>query len=462
MSKTKKLISNTLIFGLGTFGSKLLQYFLLPYYTALLTTSQYGIIDNLQNIGTLCVPIVSLTIAESVFRYAMDKNNDKDEVYSIGLLMTLLGGLVFFILSLLFYLVYPSFYVWIVYLYVVANMLRTLASQYVRAIGMVKLFSIDNIFMTLMILVLNIFFLSFAKLGINGYMFAYILGNLLSFILLSVCAKLYKNISFKIKNKLLCKRMLQFSVPLIPNSMCWWISSCSNRFMITAMISASVNGLFAIASKIPTVMTLLINIFIQAWQMSANEESDNKNIATYYSDMFKYISALLGLASLAIITLSKLIIIVIANVSYRDAWIYIPVLTLSVVFYSKAQFLGTVYTTFKKTSMAFYTNLFAAIINIVGNLILIKLMGALGAAISTTFSYLCFWIVRQINVKSLVDITIDVRKEIISTMVILLNVVNVMLGFGAMSYVISFVLIICSLLIYKNEIFSILKRLHIL
>ena len=274
MNKTKKLISNTFIFALGTLGSKLLQYLLLPYYTALLSTYEYGIIDNLQNIASLLIPIVSLTIYEAIFRYAMDKDYDSKIVFSIGTIISLSGVIIFFVLTLIFNIILPSTYIWITFIYVIFNIFRTNCSQYVRAIGYTKLFTIDNLFQTLIILLANIMFLSYFNLGITGYMLAYCVGNFISTVFLILSAKLYRDFIFCFPKQISIK-MLKFSVPLIPNTICWWISSCSDRFMITSMIGAAVNGLYAIANKIPTVMTIFINIFLQAWQISANDEVNN-------------------------------------------------------------------------------------------------------------------------------------------------------------------------------------------
>ena len=91
MSKSSKFLGNTIILSIGTIGAKLIQYLLLPYYTNILTTSEYGIVDNLQNMTTLFVPIVSLTISEGVFRYALDNSYQKEKVFSNGMFINICG-----------------------------------------------------------------------------------------------------------------------------------------------------------------------------------------------------------------------------------------------------------------------------------------------------------------------------------------------------------------------------------
>ena len=44
-SNYKKLVYNTAIFAIGNFGSKVLTFLIVPLYTYVLTTAEYGVID---------------------------------------------------------------------------------------------------------------------------------------------------------------------------------------------------------------------------------------------------------------------------------------------------------------------------------------------------------------------------------------------------------------------------------
>ena len=97
MDKYKKLFSNTLIFAIGTFGSKLLVFFLMPLYTNVLTGAEYGISDLLQQSANLLVPLVTFVITDAVIRFGLDRKVRNSEVLTTGLL-TLLAGFVLLIL----------------------------------------------------------------------------------------------------------------------------------------------------------------------------------------------------------------------------------------------------------------------------------------------------------------------------------------------------------------------------
>lgn len=460
MNRTKKLLSNTMIFGLGTIASKLLQYLLLPFYTTYLSTSEYGTIDTLQNLASLVIPIVSLTIYEGIFRYAMDKSYDSKLVFTTGTVISIIGSLFGALIVFIINIFVSYQFMWITYIYIVSNIFRTNCSQFVRAKGHVKLFSIDNLFLTFSILVFNILCLVYFDLGIFGYMFAYAIGNFLSLSFLFIFGKLYKDFT-KPCSKKVYKEMITYSAPLIPNTICWWVTNSSDRFMITSMVNASANGLYAIANKIPSAITIFVSIFLQAWQMTANDEVDNKDISNYFSSVFKYISTLLLLFSFLICFFSKLIIYIMTNEAYFDAWIYIPILALAIVFFTKAQFLGTVYTTFKKTSMAFYTNLFAAVVNLIGNFILIPFLGAYGAAIATMFSYFLLFIIRTININKFIKFKFNLGHEVLTTVLLVFEVCVVTFSYSY-NQLIQLMILALILLLEKRTILNISQKFFIL
>ena len=424
MNKSSKFISNTLILSLGTVGSKMIQYLLLPYYTNVLNTAEYGIVDNLQNIASLLIPIVSMTIYEAIFRYAMDKQYDPRAVFSNGNIITMAGAALSLIVALAMMPFLKSEnmvqYVFAVVTYVCINMFRTNCSLYVKAINKTTLFTIDNMLLTTATIVSNIIFLSVLKMGIVGYMLGYIVGNAVSALFLIVVAKLYRAFSFRYFAKNICKTLFVFSIPLIPNTVCWWISNSSNRFMISYFIDVSENGVFAIAYKIPTIITIIVGVLLQAWQISANESADDKNIQSYYTQIYDIIGSMVVMLSGDAVLASKIMINLMATDTYARAWQFVPMLVVSVYYFSKAQLLGTVYTTFKKTGMAFVTNFIAAAVNIAFNCLLIRAWNsALGAAVSTCISYCVLFYVRRRDTRRFITLDSSIIMEIVTELLLL-------------------------------------------
>lgn len=412
MEREKKLISNIMIFAVGNLGSKFLQFLLVPFYTAVLDPNEYGVVDILQTGSMLLIPVFSLTISESVFRYGMDKSCDKESVFSIGFFVSLVGSIILVSLGIgckwVFHVDYQGFYLML--LYSVISIMRNMTSQFLRAIGKVKLFSIDNMLQTTAIIIFNLLFLIRFRMGISGYMWGYIFGNVISVLFALVVGKLWKFLVLKKLDVSIGKQMLAFSIPLIPNTICWWISSSTDRLMLVALVGESSNGLYSIAHKVPSIINIVIGIFIQAWQISANEEFDKHDKSEFYSVVFEYLVFLSFSICSVLMLLAKVEIKILSNEKYYDAWKIMIVLVLGMVFFTFAQFLGTIYTANKKTMMAFMTNLLAAIVNVVLNIYFIPMWGAVGAALTTCFSYFVLWLSRTLTTKRIVKIDINIIK----------------------------------------------------
>ena len=79
-SRKKYLLKNTLIFSLEIFGLKLITFFLVPLYTNILTTKEYGTVDLSSVLTTVLVPIISLNISESVMSFSIDEENNRQDI----------------------------------------------------------------------------------------------------------------------------------------------------------------------------------------------------------------------------------------------------------------------------------------------------------------------------------------------------------------------------------------------
>ena len=86
VNKYKKLLSNTITFGIGTFSAKLLTFLLVPLYTRVLTTAEFNASDLIQQTGNLLVPLVSVGMASALIRFGLDKSYDKTSVFSTALM----------------------------------------------------------------------------------------------------------------------------------------------------------------------------------------------------------------------------------------------------------------------------------------------------------------------------------------------------------------------------------------
>ncbi len=425
IDKRSKLILNTLILGVGVFGSKLLVFLMMPLYTGILSPAEYSAADLISQTANLLMPLACIGITDGVFRFAMDKEADKREVLSSGLAILAVAGALFIGLSpFVGFVDYFSDYVVLIAAYVLAANVHSVCAQYIRARNKTFLFALQGVINTALVIILNIVFLVALNMGIVGYVLSVVVSDILVTVFIVIAGKLYKDIRLSAVKGSLVKALLKYSVPMIPATIFWWITSVSDRYMVTYFSGETENGLYSAAYKIPTILTLVSSVFMEAWQYSAVSDTDaagntvSKEASDFFGNVFSHYQSIIYLAGSAIIALSQIFIIVLCADSYFEAWRFIPMLTLAAVFSGFTSFAGSVYLVKKKSVLTLVTSMSGAVVNIALNLLLIPKMGAQGAAIATAVSYLAVFVIRAVNARRYVPYSLSFPRMAMSLAVL--------------------------------------------
>lgn len=420
MNRYKKLFSDTLILGIGTFGSKLLVFLLMPFYTAWLSTSEFSTAELISATANLLIPLACVGIGNGIFRFAAERESDQKAVFSTSIALLGIASAGFALLSPLLMLVnYFDGYLWLIVCYVLSANLQSVCAQYVRATDRTRLFAVQGILNTLLTILSNVIFLVVFDLGVTGYVLSVIVGNLLTTAFLTVSARLWTVFDVKKMEGRLMKDLLKFSLPMVPTTVCWLITDLSDRYMVTYFCGLDVNGVYSAAYKIPTVVNLISGIFLQAWQFSAvAESSDEDTCKGFYSEVFRGFLSVIMIGTAGLILFSSFLTGLLLNTAYADAATYMPTLLCAAGIEAIVAFLATVYMVKKKSMHSFLTAMVGTLLNIILNLILIPRLGALGAAIATTASYGAVLIARAIDATRMIRFRLCLPRMILSILLI--------------------------------------------
>ncbi len=448
MNRYKKLLSDTAVYGMGTFASKLLVFFLTRLYTECLTSAEYGQADLVANIANLLIPLAAAGICDGIFRFALDRERDKRAVFSTGIFILLCSGTTFLLLSpILWTFEYFRNYAWLIIIYVIFSNFHSAAAQYIRALDKTKLFAVQGIINTVLTISFNVLFLvvlpddSFFN-GVYGYVLSIVIADFLVGAFLFVYAKLWKDIGRRYVDRVLAKSMLKYSLPLIPTTIFWWITNVSDRYMLTFLLGdegSAVTGLYTAAYKIPTLLTLVTGVFSEAWQVSAVNENDPDERSKFYSTVFQAFQGVIFLGAAAVIALSKVFAGILFADEYYTAWQFIPILVVSSVFSSFVNFLSSVYMVKKRSIKSFITAMIGALTNIVLNFFLIPStltvggavvkcagLGAQGAAIATVVSYVIVFIIRSVDSRKLLKFDMHLISLLANSAILMVGVLSML------------------------------------
>lgn len=424
MDKYKKLASNTLIFAIGTFSSKILSFLLMPFVTRTMGTGDYGSADLIQQTVNVLIPVVTLQVNSAALRFSLDRAKNKADVFTVGVRTTLIGFVIFLFFSYPISLITINDfnlgeYILLIVLFVLVSSFRQLCQQFVRGSGYVKLFAIDGIISTATTLLSTILFLGPFKWGVTGYIMAIIASDACSVIFFTVTAKLYRYVKPKVLEKSITSQMLKYCVPLIPTVILWWIINVSDRYMITYFVGSSANGLYTAASKIPNFVILFSQIFIDAWQLSAVDEQENKEArAHFFTKVFRVYSGGVFAVASGLILFCQFITKILVSDAFYDSWQYVPILIIATTYSCIVNFLASVYMAEKKSVMSLLTASSGAVTNIVLNFVFIPIMGANGAALATVCAFLVVFATRGLNTRKYIKINFKLPLMITETVIL--------------------------------------------
>ncbi len=454
MDKYKKLATNTIIFAIGTFSSKILSFLLMPFVTRMMGTGDYGAADLVQQTANVLIPIVTLAVNSAALRFALDKAVDKADVLTVGIRTTLKGFAVFLLFAYPISLITINDfrlgdYILLIYLFVLTSGFRQLCQQFVRGCGHVRTFAIDGILATATYLAFTILFLGPFHWGVTGYIVAIIASDACSVIFFFVTQKLWRYCKIKGVKKDVKQNMLKYSIPLVPTVILWWIINVSDRYMVTYFIDSSANGLYTAASKIPNFVIMFSSIFIDAWQLSAVDEYDSDSKADFFTKVFRVYSGGVFAVASGLILACQLITKILVADSYYDSWQYVPILVMSTTMSCLVNFLASVYMAEKKSMMAMATAMSGAVTNIVLNFILIPRMGANGAAVATVCSFIVVFVTRSLNTRKYIKIKFKAPLIVIELAILAVQCgVMIYMKSGAVMYVIEGILF-CIMLLFN-------------
>lgn len=391
MDRGKKLIKNTIVLMFGSILTKGLNFIMAPLFTRWLTTTEYGTFDLIATYSTLLIPILAIGTHHAVFRFLLDveESEDYQTVLTNTVFLNIVGVLLYLLCLIIICFVKPSVteYGFLLTVLLLTQTMQNYMGMYIRGIKKLKLYSIVNIVCTASILLCVFVFVRVLGMGLQGMILGYSLGYVISTLTSCIASQNYKHFKIVRVDIHKMKDMLRYSVPMIPNSISWWIVTISDRVIVSMVLGVAANATVAIAHKIPNLCTTIYDIFQTAWVENAAEAISDKDWDSYFSKMLNIMGQFCISVSILIVTTNFFLYDWLFTTNYREGKYLVPLFSLAIIFASLSQTLGSVFIAEYDSKVQGTTMLGAGLINIIINIILIKFVGIYASAISTVIAY---------------------------------------------------------------------------
>lgn len=455
----KYLIKNTGILAISNFSSKILVFLLVPLYTRVLTTTEYGTYDLVSTTIQLILPILSVNIFEALVRYLMDETVDKRQAITIGAKLCFFSCIIFTILimvnKIIGLITILNDYSIITIVFFFSSAFYQYTTSVAKGMEYVNYMAIAGVISTIVMIIGNIIFLLWFQIGIFGFFISSIISQIIPAIFIFWRLNIGSYIQIKIEKKVQTS-MIKYSTPLVLNTVGWWMNNALDRYAVTFICGTAVNGIFSVAYKIPTILATVQQIFIQAWQISAIKEYSNDS-KEFYGKMMNFINIAMGSTCMVLIFSTKLLAKFLYGKDFYQAWKYVPFLLVSGVLNSASGVLGPILSADKNSKSLGISTFLGALINLVLNFTLVYLIGPQGAAIATVISSLAIYVFRD---KSLIG-KIDYCKKMQMYVSWVLLIIQAIVMIYMEKYLIQILIIIIFILIYYKDfknIFSVINE----
>lgn len=417
--RTKDLAKNTLIIGIGSFFTKLLSFVMVPVFTRWLTQKEFGRYDLIITYVSLVLPILTLMVEQSVFRFAYENRINAKKYLFVSLLINIVVSVVFDFTVLLI----MGWNVEIIGFLLYANTLAQFScyQEYLRGINALTQYSIANVFVGVQTIIWIVWMLKVVEGGVAGALIAFGIAYLFTdFILLSK-EKPYKE-KIKIKECFdIAKKMIRYSLPLIPNNISWWITNASSRTVISVALGATENGIYAVSAKIPSMLTLAFSVFNLSWQQSAVDASLETGAIDYYKKMHVNVSRIVFSLGCALSLVTPVVYMCFFDKEYYAGIMYVPILINGAIFLCLSQYLSGVLVANKDTKNIGASTVIGAVANLLFTMSFVGEIGAYAPAIATLLAYILMYITRLKKLSFLVQKRVLVELILCESLYLLLT-----------------------------------------
>ncbi len=414
-NSTKKvghLLKNTGILAIGEFSSKILVFFLVPLYTAVLTTGEYGSYDIIYSTVTLLIPLLTLNVAGALLRFPMEKDADVPRIARIGLMLILLSSVVVLLVQLTSTSLWTSVdgLVWLTPLYASTALYQSLTFL-ARGLERMGDIAVAGISSAVILVALNVGLLLFAQWGLAGYFIANIASMLLPSLWLLLRMRKVFFASSRGNDASLFLRMVRYSVPLSVAIIGWWLIGMSDRYIVLALCGMDANGLYSVAYRIPSILTTIANIFIQAWQVSAVKEFHPKDPDGFLRNTFAAVETVVIVLCSVMIPLSPFIGAIMFSGEFYAAWKYVPLLLVYAALNAMSGMWGPFFSASYDSKIMATSTFFAGAANVALGIPFVALFGVQGACFSSVIAGFASWGLRARRVKDCIEVGFGARRS---------------------------------------------------
>jgi len=397
----KRLTSESAYYGISTIGARMLGFLLVPFYSNVLLTAEYGVVSNVYAYLAFLTVIFTFGLEPAFMRYYADCPEERRKILfsapllSISIVSAIIAAAchVFQAEIAVFWSV-PMEYTDIIPLGVwtiVIDSLNTIPFATLRMQNRPRRFAFIRLASIVVNVALNMYFILGLGMGIDAVFLAGIISSGVStLLLLPTIAGLLR---FRIDWTTL-KPLLAFGLPALPALLASITVSTIDKPMINWLMDSSAVGVYHTNYKLGIFMMLIVSMFQFAWQPFYLQLKDDPNAKPMFARVMTYFTLIAMAVTLAVsLFIADLVAIPVfgRHIIHPDYWAglgIVPIILFSYVWTGMYYISNAGIFIQKKTKYLPWISGAGAVTNVVTNYLWIPAFGMYGAAFATLAAYM--------------------------------------------------------------------------
>lgn len=416
MSPLRKLAGQTAVYGVSSIVGRLLNYFLVPFYTRIFSTEQFGIVTEMYAYVAFLVVILTYGMETAFFRFTA-KTGLQSRVFSTILLSIISTSTVFIVMCSIFsvqlgtLLGYPNHTEYVIWFAIIVGLdaISAMPMAQLRQNNKARTFLFVSLANVLVNIGLNIFFLVYCRsvydangadsnwlvktlyspeIGV-GYVF---ISNLVaSVIKLAILAPGMLRIKFVFDRSLMVS-MLRYATPLMILGLAGIVNETIDRVLLKFLLDLPKEealaqlGIYGACYKVAIIMSLAIQAFRYAAEPYFFNQQKESDSIQKYAQIMKYFVIMASFIFLGIMLFIDVVMLFVGE-EFRAGQNVVPILLIAYIFYGIVFNLSFWFKLSDRTSWGAIISIAGATVTIALNVWLIPIIGYMGSAWATLASY---------------------------------------------------------------------------
>ncbi|NDK57124.1 oligosaccharide flippase family protein [Pontibacter fetidus] len=424
MSIAKKLVGQTAAYGLSSIVGRMLNYLLVPIYTDAFLPPEFGVMSYLYAFVGFFNVLYTYGMETAFFRFANKPGADQHKLYNQVLSIILSSSVVLTGIIMLLsgtiadYKNYTAqeqnYIIWLAAILAI-DAIVAIPFAWLRLQNKAVKFASIKMANIIITIVANLFFLWFCREIYNGTFlqglrpfvtivydpyfgigYIFIINLVANALLLPMLWKELRIFRFELSSEIL-RPMLVYAYPLMLMGMAGMVNEMIDRILLEDWLpeglypehsNKAIVGIYSACYKLSIFMTLVIQAFRYAAEPFFFSQAENKNSPQTFALIMKWFVIACAFIFLFIsVFRDDFGYIFLRRPEYREGLMVVPVLLLANLFLGVYYNLAVWFKLTDKTKYGTYISFGGAAVTIVGNLLLIPVLGYMGSAIATLVCY---------------------------------------------------------------------------